>query len=159
MQLQSSWFINKLILYNDTTYVSSFNTFDCEYLHQGIKIMVTVSGTNLNWCFTFLPLQTCWFEFDTKTNVSSFSFCVFTTTNVSLDKVRITNFTSARGGLRCATDSNRKTKKQQHARTYCFLDSHLDILQLDVVIATIPRNNRTGFRTFRRNQSVSTHVS
>ena len=34
--------------------------------------------TNLNWWFTFLSLQMCWFEFYTKTNVSFF-FCVFTT--------------------------------------------------------------------------------
>ena len=37
-----------------------------------------VSGTNLNWWFTFWPLQTCWFECDTKNKRIFLSFCVFT---------------------------------------------------------------------------------
>ena len=42
-----------------------------------------------------------------------------------------------------------------------FLNSHQAIfLQLDMVIRPIPRNNRTaGCHIFRRNQSVSTHLS
>ena len=36
---------------------------------------MTVSGTSLNWWFTFLPLQTCWLECDT---IFFLSFCVFT---------------------------------------------------------------------------------
>ena len=42
----------------------------------------------------------------------------------------------------------------------CNLLNKRHFLQFDVVIGPIPRNNRTaGFHTFRRNQSVPTHVS
>ena len=52
----------------------------------------------------------------------------------------ITNLTSARGAVRYATDPSRK---QRHARTCYFLDSHqATFLQLDTVIGPIPRNNR-----------------